>query len=277
MADAVLGTRRSHRRGRSTRSRRTRSLRGRPLLTGVVVVLGTLLVGELLFHMVLRDRMVIRRIAVESNLNFSSSELLEIAGIGTTEYFFGLDTEFVRRNLEQYPAVRAATVKRVFPDTLRITLEARKPLAVTFARVDGRSVPVVFDEHGVVFQVGSSVNDWDLPVVAGLQLESVRPGVQLPPMLHGFLADLKQLQLASPALFRQISEYRIVRRGEQEFEVVLYPVSYPVPVRVGVGLDETLFKYIVMVLDVFQREGKLSSLAELDFRAGEVVYRLRED
>ena len=273
MADAVLGARRVHGRARSRSHRK----RFHPLLIGAAVVLVTLGAAEALFHVLLKDSLVIQTVAVESELSFTTAELLQIAGIGESEYFFALDTEVIRRNLEQYPAVRSATVHKAFPDTLRISLEARKPLAVSFATVGGVNVPVVFDEHGVVFEVGTAVSGWDLPVVSGLQLESVRPGVQLPALLHGFLADLKQLQLGSPALFRQISEYRIVRRGEQDFEVVLYPVSYPVPVRIGTTLDETLFKYIVMVLDVFQREGKLSALAELDFRAGEVVYRLRED
>ncbi len=267
MADAVLGARRARGRRRVLH----------PVMIGGITVLLLLVAAELLFQLLLRDVLVIRRVAVESELGFSSAELLQIAGIGESEYFFGLDTELVRRNLEQHPLVREAHVQKSFPDTLSIALEARKPLAVAFATVGGALPPVVFDEEGVVFQVGTDLSDWDLPIVSGLQLESVRPGVQLPAMLHDFLADLKSLQLAAPTLFRQISEYRIVRRGQQDFEVLLYPVSYPVPVRIGPTLDETLFKYIVMVLDVFQREGRLSALAELDFRAGEVVYRLRED
>ncbi len=270
MADAVLSARRNR-----AASRSGRGARMNPAILGAIVVLVVLIGAELLFQLVLKDRFTVKRVSVESELIIPNERLLEIAGISGAEHFFSLDIGAIQANLEAYPLIRAALVEKAFPDTVRISLTARKPLAVSFVRIDGRSVPVMFDEEGVIFQVGGAPADWDLPVISGLQLQSVRPGVVLPPMLHGFLADLRALQLASPTLFRQFSEYRIVRRGDHDFDVLVYPVGHPVPVRIGSAIDERLSKYIVMVLDVLQREGRLAAIAELDFRAGEVVYRLR--
>jgi cell division protein FtsQ len=95
-------------------------------------------------------------------------------------------------------------------------------------------------------------------------------------MLHEFLADVQQLKMDHPVLYDQISEYRIVRTGDHSFEVVLYPVNYGTPVRIGSEVDGSLCTYIIMVLDAFERDGRLDEIAELDFRTGEVVYRTKE-
>ncbi|MFW5742866.1 MAG: hypothetical protein ACOC2D_06265, partial [Spirochaetota bacterium] len=56
----------------------------------------------------------------------------------------------------------------------------------------------------------------------------------------------------------------------------LYPMHYALPVRIGTSIDEDMIQYVMMMLDVLHREGRLSSLVELDFRNGEGVLRTRE-
>ena len=206
----------------------------------------------------------------------SDRELLQLAGLEQAPAYFSVDTTAVARSLEDHPSVRAATVEKVFPNRLQISITGRKPLLLTLASTSGGTRPVAVDSDGVVFELRGELASWDLPVVSGIRFEGFRPGVQLPAMLHEFLADVQQLKLDHPVLYDQVSEYRIVRTGDHSFEVVLYPVNYGTPVRIGDEVDGSLCKYIIMVLDAFERDGRLEDIEELDFRSGEIVYRTKE-
>jgi len=260
----------------STRERQRKPQTAKFVLV-TVLVLVLVALGELGFHFLVRPELMISRVVVESEMSIPNQKLLQIAGLTGPHYFFSVDTAQVKRNLEAYAPVKSATVTKRFPNTLRVTLTGRKPLAMAFAQKDGHQVPLVFDEDGVVFEQGEDVSQWNLPVVSGLAFENPSPGVRLPRRLLAFLEDMKELSLKAPVLFHQISEYRIVQTGSQDFEVLLYPVNYHVPVRIGSQLDEEMCKYIVMVLDVFQRQKSLDTIQELDFRTGQVVFRMRED
>ena len=72
-----------------------------------------------------------------------------------------------------------------------------------------------------------------------------------------------------------ISECRIIRKDNDDFEVLMYPQNYSIPVRVGSRIDKDLFTYILLVLDVARSQGMSDYLEELDFRTDEVVYRIR--
>jgi cell division protein FtsQ len=103
------------------------------------------------------------------------------------------------------------------------------------------------------------------------------------------LADLAELAARAPALFRAVSEVRLESApgasalgagaapaplGGSEF--LLYLVSSRVPVRARGSLDERLLQYSLMALELLSGQGILDDIQELDFRGGEVVYRMKE-
>ncbi|MFP4373632.1 MAG: cell division protein FtsQ/DivIB [Spirochaetaceae bacterium] len=246
------------------------------LLMLLIAVLAIALIGELTFHFVIAPELSITQISVESEIALADDELLRLAGLRNTPAYFAVDAADVARNIETHPSVRAATVEKVFPNRLEISIAARKPLLVTLAVTETGSVPVAVDDEGVVFEMNGNVADVDLPVVSGIRFEKFSPGVQLPSMLHEFLSDIRRVKMEHPELFDQISEYRIVRTGDHSFDVLLYPVSYGTPVRIGSEVDGSLFRYIIMVLDALDRDGRLAEIEELDFRTGQIVYRTKE-
>lgn len=273
MADIVMN-RRVAERGENKRSEG--SERTSRILLLVIAVLALALVLELAFHLLIAPELSISKIAVESDIALSDAELLDVAGLEQAPAYFSVDAATVAQNLESHPSVRAADVEKVFPNRLNITITGRKPLLLTLAESNGETVPVAVDKDGIVFELRRDIASWDLPVVSGIRFEGFAPGVQLPPMLHEFLADINRLKLEHPVLYDQISEYRIVRTGDHTFEVMLYPVDYNTPVRIGDEVDGSLCKYIIMVLDAFERDGRLEEIEELDFRSGEIVFRTEE-
>lgn len=265
---------------RGRKSSRSETLLSR-LLWAAVVLLALFLAGELAFHLWLAPRMLVRNIAIQSDLPFTQAEILAIAGIEGTPYYFSLREEQVRRRLEALPAVRQAEVRKSFPSTLHITLVGRRALSLLFYGVASgqqeASAPLAVDDQGVVFQMASSVADWDLPVVSGVKFVSAEMGMRLPESVRPFLEDLTALRAAEPELFRLISEIRLVSRSESIREILVYPVPYGVRLRLGPRLQAAPLRTAMVILDLLEKQGLGGRLRELDLRTGEVVYTLKED
>ncbi|MFW5814331.1 MAG: cell division protein FtsQ/DivIB [Spirochaetota bacterium] len=271
MADVLAGESYVRREQRPDRTRTTQRV-----LVVVIVLLSLVLAGELVYHLLVAPRLEIEEIRIESDLPLADEELLATAGVRIGVPYFAVDSAAVEANIERHPLVRDAQVDVTFPNRMTISASRRRPLAAALAETPDGTVPLVFDDEGVVFQIGLGEVAGELPVVSGLRFESVDLGLELPALVVEFLGQLKRIRMQSPELYRLFSEYRVVRKNEYAYEVVLYPMHYALPVRIGTSIDEDMIQYVMMMLDVLQREGRLSTLAELDFRSGEGVLRPRE-
>ncbi len=248
---------------------------GRRILAPLVIVLAALALVELVVQVVLMPHMVVRSILVSSDLRVPEQELLQIAGITGRERYLSLDTAEIERRLESCPLVREATVQKVFPDTLRLSVTGRKALALAMGRSGDRTVPVVFDEDGVVFQIGSSSPAGgipDLPVISGLSFTPAL-GIGMPAMLGPLLRDLAALRQRSPELYGLISELKVTAINSVDYELEFYPLGQRIRVRLGNRIDETVLRYAFLVIDVLARTRSAADVAEIDLRNGEVVYR----
>jgi cell division protein FtsQ len=221
--------------------------------------------------------MTVRSITIKSELNLSTEEILSIAGIEESVYYYNLDTAQIREDLESLAQVREAVVERIFPDALIITLYGRTPLAMFFFTTpDGASIPLVVDDQGVVFEIGSGVSDWDLPVITGVKFRQLKVGMKLPERIRPTLQDLRTLQNQEPDLFRLISELRLISKSAGVLEILVYPIRYPVRLRLSAGLDPAVMRNALIILDLLAGQEVLQRVRELDLRTGEVVYRMEE-
>jgi cell division protein FtsQ len=57
----------------------------------------------------------------------------------------------------------------------------------------------------------------------------------------------------------------------------MYTEGFRVPVRMESTIDKNTSTYALMVLDVLTQRGEADDIAEVDFRSGEIVYRMKED
>jgi len=246
----------------------------------IVLCLTTICALFLLGRYAVLPVLTVRHIVVRSDVSLSEDELLAISGLQGTAYWHSLDTDTIRKRLEAYPLVRRALVEKVFPDTVRMTVWGRQPVALVLADVGGRSLPVLVDEDGVVFKVCSTSDEIDLPVVSGLPPGETSLGGRLPAAFAPLFAQLKALRDKSPSLTRLVSEVRIVTHGPQapaaSYDVLIYLTTSPVPVLASGTVDESLLRYSLMVLDLLSNQGVLKNIQELDFRGSEVVYRMKE-
>lgn len=230
----------------------------------------------------------VRRVLVAGESPLPEAEVLAAAGIRDGEPLLGFDAAAVRARLEALPQVRRAEVRVIFPSTVRLTLHRREAVALVVAESGGRSLPALVDADGTIFAVARRAEEADLPVVSGIRLGDAGIGSSLGAAAAPLLADLAALRERSPALLRAVSEVRVEAGspaadgaaapaggiGGPEF--LLYLVSSPVPVRARGALDERLVQYSLMALELLSKQGILHDIQELDFRGGEVVYRMKE-
>lgn len=265
MADFALNRRVTHRR---------RGVGGKVLGIAAAVIACAFLL-ELVFQLVIGPAVSVKRVVVESDLRYSHAEIVSLAGLSGNESYFGIDPAAIVSRLEAHPSVRSARLEKAFPDTVKLTVSGRRPLGMLMVQTSGGDVPAVFDEEGVVFRAGSSIETWDLPVFSGVRFEDFRVGARLPAEFSELLTELKRIQLESPALFDSISELRVQPGAGRSFDVVVYTVRYRTPVRVGSRVNEEQLRYVLVVLDLLHRQGRAAEIVELDFRTADIVYRTR--
>ncbi len=260
---------------------RKRSKRGESLLNKVlislVVFLTLFLIGEVVIQVFVVPNLVIKHIYLTTDVRISKEAVLEMAGLNSTLHYFNLDVGKIERKIAEYPLVKSVRVRKIFPDSVKINIKGRKPLAIVCVDVDGRTVPVTMDEEGVIYKIGASGDTLDMPVISGLVFKDLRLGMRMPDRVMPVLEDLYNLKVNSPELFRLISEIKIVPVNNIDYELVLFPLSYNIKVRLGKHLDSKTLKYVIMVLDLLKKNVGEKRIEEVDFRSGTMVYKLRRD
>jgi cell division protein FtsQ len=172
--------------------------------------------------------------------------------------------------------VESVKVVKRFPDRLSIFIEPRQAVAVILADVNGVTRPVYVDRHGVPFNIGNGEGNrpsW-LPVVSGIPSGTSRLGTPLPAVFAPLFEQISAICDEDPGLWQAISEVNIVRKNYGRFELVLYPVKYPVRLRMSDDINRESLRYALLMLDVFRREGSLPD--EIDVRSGIGVVKEKE-
>jgi cell division protein FtsQ len=251
----------------------------RRLFLILIAILAIILIAEVLFHFVISPRLRLTKVEIiaGSELSLSDAAIIKLAGLNGDETFFGLDSEGIARRIASYAPVKSVQLEKVFPNTLRISITQREPLALCLATVDDRSVPIIVDEEGVVFQIGESVEEYDLPVLSGFTFASIELGHRINRRLMSFFNDLQQLKNSSPKVFSLISELHFVKKDRAGFEVLLYPKDYRVPVRLASTINADIMHRILLVLDVFAKQEMFEAIDEIDFRTATPLVRFKEE
>lgn len=248
----------------------------RRLLFIIIFVVSALFVAELLFQLVVAPRTAITDIIIEGELSLARERVLRLAGINEDNLFFSVDTAVARERLASVPQIKSVVVEKAFPDTLRIQLTGRTPLAVAMGRLNGRAHPVAVDEQGYAYTWGVPQDYDSLPVLSGFEIEDVELGMRLPTAMRGILENLETLRMHHPVLYNIISEVEFQPLHEHRFDLVLYFTHERVPVRIGEDIVPEKISGIVRILDVLGQQGVLDEIAEIDFRGDDVIYTKRE-
>ena len=171
--------------------------------------------------------------------NISENQLQDWGGVRKGDNLLSIDLLRIKRNIELTPRVKMASVERILPDTLQVRVTERVPMAQIWVWQRGGDGPggydcvrLQVDESGHVMPpiAGRSVvipeqqAEWSLPVIAGIELKTLRS------LAPGRAADLPKLQSA-------LNLIRAYRRSSLAGEIDLRVVdlSQPRILRVTTG------------------------------------------
>ena len=208
----------------------------------------------------------------------SREDLLSKAGITGTSTYFSTDAKKMEKVLAGLIPLESVRVFKHFPDKLQIILEGKRAVGYTLAAVNGKTVPVLFDGQGVIFQVGNFENDesllFALPVISGLVIEDPVPGMRFPAVFMPFFRELEKIENSAPELIAAVSELRISPKSFDGFDVILYPVHKKVKVHLSAEINEELLRYTLLMVEILAT--KEPGIESLDFRSGIASYKTLE-
>jgi len=154
-----------------------------------IVIVAAVLFG--LYELAMSPVFEIKRIVVTGNAHYSAAQIVDLSGAHSGDNIFKERTGIMKGNLEKDPYIRQATVERVFPDALRVTIEERAEDAVIDA---GQAAPgkyVVIADDGVILRFVPANELPMLPVIDGLS--PIKPAVGKP-------LRVEETNLLKPAL-----------------------------------------------------------------------------
>lgn len=114
----------------------------------------------------------LRNIEVTGNQRVSSAEIERLVHQNLSATFISTDLEVLQEQLQSITWIKRAQLTRILPDTLRVQVEERKPLALT--RFEGQQAYWI-DEDAVV------LGEFDISV-----------DKNVPPIVYGFTQDMSE-------------------------------------------------------------------------------------
>jgi len=229
-----------------------------------VLVLVLLVSGGFLSYGLLSrsDIFRITDLIVQGNSMATEQQILEKAGLKRGLNLLTLDLRQVESLIMEHPWVNRATIRRLWPSTVEITVGENKPLALVNIEREGRKQLYYVNRTGALFAPSTPSRDLDFPVLTGESLGS----------------DVRKMQVTSDSLTAMAIEFlNLASQGNQilpsqavsEVHVspakglVVYLVDHPFPIYMGKEKIRTRFNLLVRVLAQLYRQDKVKEVAEI--------------
>jgi cell division protein FtsQ len=243
-------------------------------LKRLLIIAGIIFAAELIWLLGISPFIPFSTVEVHGFSDFSRSQILYLGGIDDNSSYFSTNVNLVKERLSSNILVESAVVMKRFPDKLSIYLNPRNPVAVTLVNTNIGQAMMYIDRHGVIykFEEEASMEKTDIPVISGI--ENAQLNMQLPTALVPLMNNLGDISLSSPELLSAISEIRLERKAWDGYDLVLFPVHSPIKVRVENNLTEEGLRYMLLMLNVFERDNNRPQ--EIDFRSGMGSYKIKE-
>jgi cell division protein FtsQ len=159
------------------------------------------------------ERLRVEKVEVRGSRFLSEGEVRELLGPAVGENILNLDIHSLKARLRASPWVADATVTRTLPDTLRVVVQERVPLAL--AELERL---YLMDGDGTLIDIyGPRTAAFDLPIVRGLQTAEPEARRERAIVAGGLLRDLGDLgSEVSEVEVEQNGDLRVVLKGAGE-------------------------------------------------------------
>lgn len=212
----------------------------------------------------------IHEIEISGCRMISKDELRKYAGLSYEMNMMTLDPKVIRERLQDYPWVQTASVKRIWPDGLAVSIKEQRPQAIVVQK-GGKQFSYV-NSSGTVFAPVELGQELDFPVITGI--DSSRTEEEKKEMIATASLFLRLAERNNPNLPAQdISEIHFTEQGG----LILYLVEYPFPIYLGGDEIERKYTQLRQVLEVLYRKrrggAKIKKVAyiRMDYQKNKVL------
>jgi cell division protein FtsQ len=245
-------------------------------LKKILIFIGIVLGIELIWLFGVSPCMPLAGVTVSGIEGIDEKAVLALAGIGGNSSYMSVNAPAVEQALLSLPFIRSVHVVKHFPNRVDVILESRRAAAIAFITAGGGTYPALIGGDGMLISIGkeSFTAEDTLPVISGLALDGIFPGMKLPRIYNALFARLETLSRNAPELLAAISEIKINHKNYDGFDLILYPAHLGVRVRVSEDITEETIRYMFLMLDVLS--AKNANIEEIDFRTGTASYKIKE-
>ncbi|QSI05269.1 cell division protein FtsQ/DivIB [Treponema pedis] len=256
------------------RSEKKRGIK--PLLIKILIMFFVIaLAVEVIFYAIILPSRSAAIIEISGCENLSPYEIQKLSGLSGEVKWLSINSSAVSKRLVSSPLIASVTVEKKFPDRISIKVAERQPVAVSFAEINGKTVPMEIDKDGVVFRIGSGAVTRNLPIVTGLTFNNPRAGMKINKRLTEFFVQLDLLQKKQPVLLNEVSEIKIEPGRYGGYDLRIYPVKTRFSIITSKILTEDTLRYMLLLIDVACDTGLDKDISELDIRGSNAIYKKR--
>jgi cell division protein FtsQ len=188
--------------------------------------------------------------------------VIQQAKIPSDVNILSLDLDGVNRRLRSHPWIAAALISREIPDRIRIEIKEREPVAL----VRGHQF-FLMDYQGVCFASAVPSEYGSLPIITGLDPETLAPGCIVPRKFTVLIEDFyKESNLKMP--WRLVSEIR----WDKNAGVSIFTVQGGIQVDLGSDNFGPKMARLEKVLRYLEEKGLQKQLRGIDLSHGNRVF-----
>jgi cell division protein FtsQ len=217
-----------------------------------------------LAHLVLTtDALAVRRVSIDGNVRMSRGEILSVLDGLQGRNILTVDLEAWRGRLKGAPWIADATVRRIFPATIRVVVQEREPIGI--GRI-GDQLFLVDRTGTIIDEFGPVYAKLDLPIIDGLNAGERGGGTLVDPVRAALAGRLLVSLERTPQLVRRLSQVDV--SDARDAAVILD--GDPVVIRLGYEqFAERLQSYVDVAETLRDR---VEDIDYVDLRFGEHVY-----
>ncbi|BCR20911.1 cell division protein FtsQ/DivIB [Borrelia miyamotoi] len=235
------------------------------LLIYAYIIISAILL-EIIFIIFISPYFLIRYISFNDDIHISKEDILSISGIKPNTYYYDADVDTYKKNIMRDLRVKNAKVQLKFPNTISINIERRVPIVTAYENVDGNFIYYFISSDGVILEKSKDLI-YDLPIISGLNLNSIEVGDFLEDGMLAIVKDLNYVKINQITLYNLISEISFLKLNFYDYRIILYikNIYNKILITSDMNLISVMYK-VFMISDLLR--GRSDTI---DLRSGNII------
>ena len=238
----------------------------RKLLLIYTYIIISIILLDIIFIIFISPYFLIRYISFNDDIHISKEDILSISGIKPNTYYYDADVDIYKKNIMRDLRVKSAKVQLQFPNTIKINIEIRVPIATAYENIDGNFIYYFISSDGVILEKCKDLI-YDLPIISGLNLNGSEVGDFLEDGMLDIVKNLNYVKINQNTLYNLISEISFLKLNFYDYKILLYIKNIYNKVLITSDMDLISVMYKVFMISDLLR-GKTDTI---DLRSGDII------